>query len=88
MTITVNGTEPKNVYPPFILGSSAASGDEVIIFFCPGGASAMMKGAIEKLNVAAKKLPDLVELYKGLISLGGRLFVSWLLMFTIFQQQI
>jgi predicted peroxiredoxin len=76
MAITVNGTEPKNVYPPFILGSSAAaSGDEVILFFTPSGAPAMVKGALEKLNEAAKALPDLMELYKGLINLGGRLLV-------------
>lgn len=76
MAVTVNGTEPKNVYPPFILGSSAAaSGDEVILFFTPSGAPAMVKGAIEKLNEAAKALPDLVELYEGFINLGGRLLV-------------
>jgi len=76
MAITVNGAEPKNVYSPFILGSSAAaSGDEVILFFTPGGAPAMVKGALEKLNDASKALPDLIELYKGLINLGGRLLV-------------
>jgi len=76
MAITVNGTEPKNVYPPFILGSSAvASGDEVILFFTPGGSPAMVKGAIERLNDEAKALPDLVELYEGFINLGGRLLV-------------
>jgi len=44
VAITINGSEPSNVFPPFILGSSAiASGDEVIIFCCPGGAPAMVK---------------------------------------------
>lgn len=76
VAITVNGTEAKNVYPPFILGSSAAAcGDEVLIFFTPGGAKAMLKGGIEKLNEAAPKLPDLVEMYKGLLALKGRLLV-------------
>jgi len=76
MAITVNGSESKNVYPPFILGSSAAaSGDEVILFFTPGGAPAMVKGTLEKLNEASKALPDLMELYKGLMGLGGRLLV-------------
>jgi len=76
MAITVNGAESKNVYPPFILGSSAvASGDEVILFFTPSGAPAMVKGALEKLNDTSKALPDLMELYKGLINLGGRLLV-------------
>ncbi|HZX10390.1 MAG TPA: DsrE/DsrF/DrsH-like family protein [Acidobacteriota bacterium] len=74
VAITVNGSEPGNVFPPFILGSSAAaSGDDVVIFFCPGGAPAMVKGEIEKWDV--KGLPDLKELYDGVLSLGGKVYV-------------
>ncbi|MBN1271389.1 MAG: DsrE/DsrF/DrsH-like family protein [Candidatus Aminicenantes bacterium] len=74
VAITVNGTEGKNVFPPFILGSSAAaSGDEVHIFFCPGGAPAMVKGVIEKME--GKGLPNLLELYEGLCTLGGKIYV-------------
>ena len=87
VAIIVNGTEPKNVYPPFILGSSAAAcNDEVLLFFTPGGAPAMVKGAIEKLNAAAPKLPDLEELCKGLLALKGS-FVSCALMFMILQKK-
>lgn len=74
VAITVNGSEGSNVFPPFILGSSAAaSGDDVVIFFCPGGAPAMVKGVIEKME--GKGLPDLMELYEGLRSLGGKIYV-------------
>jgi predicted peroxiredoxin len=74
VAITVNGTEAKNVYPPFILGSSAvASGDELVIFFCPGGAPAMVKGVIE--NISGKGLPELLELYNGVLALGGKIYV-------------
>ncbi len=74
VAITVNGSEPGNVFPPFILGSSAAAtGDEVILFFTPGGAPSMVKGVIEQMKV--KGLPDLVELYNGLRSLGGKIMV-------------
>ncbi len=74
VAITVNGSEPSNVFPPFILGSSAvASGDEVVIFFCPGGAPAMVKGEIEKMEV--KGLPNLLELYEGVRNLGGKIYV-------------
>jgi predicted peroxiredoxin len=74
VAITVNGTEPKNIFPPFILGSSAiATGDEVIIFFCPGGAPAMVKGVIEKTE--GKGLPNLLELYEGVRNLGGKIYV-------------
>ena len=74
VAITVNGTEPKNIFPPFILGSSAVSlGDEVIIFFCPGGAPAMVKGVVEKME--GKGLPNLLELVEGVRALGGKIYV-------------
>ena len=74
VAITVNGSEPKNIFPPFILGSSAVSlGDELIIFFCPGGAPAMVKGVIEKME--GKGLPNLLELYEGVRALGGKICV-------------
>jgi len=74
VAITCNGAQPPNVFPPFILGSAAAaSGDEVVIFFTPGGAPAMVKGVIEKME--GKGLPNLLELFEGLRSLGGRILV-------------
>jgi len=74
VAITVNNTEPKSIFPPFILGSSAVSlGDELIIFFCPGGAPAMVKGVIEKME--GKGLPNLLELYEGVRNLGGKIYV-------------
>jgi predicted peroxiredoxin len=74
VAITVNGSAPGNIYPPMILGSSAAaSGDDVIIFCCPGGAPTMVKGELEK--IAGKGLPNIVELYDGLCSLGGKILV-------------
>ena len=74
VAITVNGAEPKNIFPPFILGSSAiALGNEVIIFFTPGGSPAMVKGEVEKMK--GKGLPDLVELVDGVRDLGGKIYV-------------
>jgi len=74
VAITVNGSEPKCIFPPFILGSSAVSlGDELIIFFCPGGAPAMVKGVIEQME--GKGLPNLLELYEGVRNLGGKIYV-------------
>lgn len=74
LAITLNGAEPSNVFPPFILGSSAAaSGDDVIIFVTPGGAPAFVKGVLEKIQ--AKGLPDLMELVDGLKMLGGRVML-------------
>lgn len=74
LAITVNGAEPKNIFPPFILGSSAiASGDDVILFFCPGGSPALVKGKMEGISVDG--LPDLMELVEGFQALGGRILI-------------
>ena len=74
VAITVNGAEAGNIFPAFIVGSSAAAcGDDVVLFFTPGGAPALVKGQLEKMK--AKGMPDLMELYEGLRVLGGRLIV-------------
>jgi predicted peroxiredoxin len=74
--ITINGAEAKNIFPAVTIGvSAAASGDEVILFFTPGGAPAMVKGAFEKLNAEAKNLPDLMEMIEGLEMLNARFLV-------------
>ena len=72
--ITVNGSEPGNIFPAMILGSAAAAtGDDVTVFFTPGGAPVMVKGELEKIK--AKGMPDIVELYEGLRVLGGKVLV-------------
>ncbi len=75
MAITVNGAAAANIYPTCILGSSAvASGDEVVLFFCPAGAPVLVKGEMEKLQ-DVKGLPNLIELYNGLVELGAKIYV-------------
>ena len=74
--ITVNGSEGKNVFPAIIIGvSAAATGDEVILFFTPSGAPAMVKGALEKLNEDTKNMPDVMEMWDGLIGLDAKILV-------------
>ena len=64
VAMVCNGSESKNLYPAFILGSSAiASGDELIIFFTPSGAPALKKGELEKIK--GKGLPDMADLVEG-----------------------
>jgi predicted peroxiredoxin len=71
VALVCNGSQPWNVFPTFIMGSAAAaSGDDVLLFFTPGGAPVLVKGEIEKIE--AKGLPNLLELYEGLVDLGGR----------------
>lgn len=74
VAIVCNGAENKNLYPTFVLASSAAaSGDEVILFFTPGAAPALKKGELEKIK--AKGMPDMAELVEGVQNLGGRLLL-------------
>ena len=51
------------------------TGDEVILFFTPGGAPAMVKGALEKLNENTKNMPDVMEMWDGLIGLDAKILV-------------
>ena len=72
--ITVNGSAPSNVFPAMILGSAAAAeGNDVVLFFCPGGAPTMVKGELEKIDVQG--MPNIVELYDSILTLGGKVIV-------------
>ena len=74
--ITVNGADAKSIYPAIIIGlSSAASGDDVILFFSPFGAPAMVKGALEKLEKETEHMPALMEMIEGLQALGAKFLI-------------
>jgi predicted peroxiredoxin len=75
--LVVNGPTPGSVNPALILGSSAAAlGDDVVLFFTPGGASHMVKGELEKIrDSAGPGMPDVVELYDGIRALGGKMIM-------------
>ncbi len=79
VVITCNGSTPSNLYPPFILGSSAAAlGDELVIFFTPGAGPALKKGEFEKIK--KEGMPDLITLFDGVVELGGKLLVCELVL--------
>ena len=76
VSITINGSEVKNIYPAITIAvSAAASGDEVIMFILPSGLPAFKKGMYAELNDKAPKLPDLVEMMEGLEMLGARILI-------------
>jgi predicted peroxiredoxin len=56
-----------------IMGASGVGiGEKVILFFCPGGAQALVKGELEKIrDMKLKGLPDPVELYNTILDEGG-----------------
>jgi predicted peroxiredoxin len=74
VAIICNGSEPTNLYPAFILGSSAiASGDDLVLFFTPSGAPALKKGELEKIK--GKGMPDMADLVEGVEALGARIML-------------
>jgi len=69
-----NGSEKSNIYPAFILASSAiASGDDVIIFFTPAAVPALKPGFLESMT--GKGMPDMKDLLEGVMALGGRMIL-------------
>ena len=74
MAITCNGSEERNIYPTFVLASAAvAGGDDVVVFFEPEGAPALVKGVLE--NMKAKGWSNLMVLLEGFQVLGGRILL-------------
>ena len=75
MAILCNHTDADSIMPVLIMASSGLSLDyEVLVFFCPGGARAMVKGELEKFQ-GLKGLPDPVKLYNDIRELGGRIIL-------------
>lgn len=77
MVVVCNHADAPHVMPTLIMGASGASlGDEVILFFCPGGAQMLVKGELEKVrDMHLKGLPDPVQLYDDILAEGGRVIL-------------
>ena len=72
--IVCTGAESRHLFPTFIIGSAAAAmGDEVILFFTPAAAPALIAGYLE--TVEGRGMPDMIEMVRDLQDLGGRLLV-------------
>jgi predicted peroxiredoxin len=71
MVVVCNHADPPHVMPTLIMGSSGvALGNEVILFFCPGGAQALLKGELEKIG-QPKGLPNPLDLFNTILDDGG-----------------
>ena len=77
MVVVCNHSDAPHVMPTMIMGASGVGiGDEVMLFFCPGGAQALVKGELEKLReMKLKGLPDPVELYNTILEEGGQIIL-------------
>jgi predicted peroxiredoxin len=77
MVILCNHADAPHVMPTLIMGASGVSiGEDVMVFFCPGGAPALVKGELEKIrDLKLKGLPDPVQLFDDILSEGGRVIL-------------
>lgn len=77
MVVVCNHADAPHVMPTLIMGASGVSlGDDVILFFCPGGANALVNGELEKIReMHLKGLPDPVQLYDDIINEGGKVIL-------------
>lgn len=77
MVVICNNAAPSSVMPSLIMSASGMGIDEeVILFFCPGGAPAMVKGELEKIrDMKLKGLPDPVQLFNTIVELGAKIIV-------------
>jgi predicted peroxiredoxin len=77
MVVVCNHADAPHVMPTLIMGASGMGiGEEVILFFCPGGAQVLIKGELEKIrDMKLKGLPDPVELYNTILAEGGKIIL-------------
>jgi len=72
MIVVCNHSEPGSVMPALIFASSGIALDyEVHMFFCPGGAQALVKGELEKIGTP-KGMPNPVDLFNTILDQKGR----------------
>jgi predicted peroxiredoxin len=73
--VIVCNSDTAGVMPTFIMGASGvAIGEDVMLFFCPGGSSVLLKGELEKFQ-GKKGLPNPVELFNTILDEGGRVIL-------------
>lgn len=77
MVVVCNHADAPHVMPTLIMGASGVGiGEDVILFFCPGGAQALVKGELEKIReMKLKGLPDPLELYSTILAEGGKIIL-------------
>ncbi len=73
--VIICNSDSAGVMPTMIMGASGVGiGEDVIIFFCPMGASVLLPGELEKFQ-GKKGLPDPVDLFNTILDEGGRIIL-------------
>jgi predicted peroxiredoxin len=77
MVVVCNHADAPHVMPTLIMGASGVGiGEDVMLFFCPGGAPVLVNGELEKIrDMKLKGLPDPVQLFDDIINEGGRVIL-------------
>ena len=77
MVVVCNHADAPHVMPTLIMGASGVGiGEDVMLFFCPGGAPVLVKGELEKIrDKKLKGLPDPVQLFDDILAEGGRVIL-------------
>ena len=72
MIVVCNHSDLSGVMPSLIFASSGIALDyEVHMFFCPGGAQALVKGELEKFGTP-KGMPNPVDLFNTILDQNGK----------------
>ncbi len=73
--VIICNSDTSGVMPTFILGASGVGiGEDVILFFTPGGSKVLLKGELEKFQ-GKKGLPDPIELFNTILDEGGKIIL-------------
>ncbi len=75
IVIMVNHDDEQSIMAALVMGAAvAATGDQAMMFFQPGGAKALRKGELEKLK-GLKGQPDPIDLFEAILLLEGRIIL-------------
>ena len=72
MVIMCNHSDADSIMAALVMAAAAAAtGEQVLMFFQPGAARALVKGDLEKLR-GLEGMPDPIDLYESIQTLDGR----------------
>ena len=75
MIIMCNHDDDNSIMAAFVMGAAAAAtGEQVLMFFQPGAAKALVKGELEKFQ-DLKGQPDPIMLFDSIQVLDGRIIL-------------
>jgi predicted peroxiredoxin len=73
--VVICNSDSSGVMPTMIMGASGVGvGEDVLLFFSPGGSNVLLRGELEKFQ-GKKGLPDPVELFDTILDEGGRIIL-------------